>query len=962
MRINFSRKEILIMLLSIVTSLFAFSLTYAEENRTQAPLIIVRWETVMTIKAWEQFIDEWVIAYDFQQWFITQYVNKVWSVDSNTPWVYKITYNVRDADFNYAREMTRTVTVIWDIIEKTGTPTIKSHSVWELDWNIVKISFDVDQYTEAVIWYGVDGTYTKFSVAEKSFTYSSHVLPIKDIVEWKEYDYIIYVRNEEGISAYKKDSFIIGQKTDIIPLTSWFDSYSANGQCYCASNFNNGLGDYIVSTPAWDKTVKTICDKIWKWPWAEWNPIYNDIQCGNWPANKVWAEEVTCSGRVDIWTTGCSQKWPTWNLDTYYWANNGDDNVDKESFIVNQKTDIIPLPSWSDSYSANGQCYCTSNFNNGLGDYIVSTPAWDKTVKTICDKIWKWPWAEWNPIYNDIQCGNWPANKVWAEEVTCSGRVDIWTTGCSQKWPTWNLDTYYWANNGDNQIDDIIDNVDTDSDVDTDDDVKTTLDIVKWTDGASGKLLAVPGAVGWGKNAKWGRWGRVLIVNTLKDIINSNDNFLSLREALTVEKWPRTVVFEVGGVFDMTSKWVDIAGESAWYLTVACQTAPNPWVVIKTGRFHIAAASNIVMTHCIHRNSDTGNPSGWARDNGRWIGIGQWASEILIDHASISWASDENFQIYQWDYNPTKAIKNITLSNSIISEWDADSTHPQSTRPGILYHSMWPSCNANLKKNHHLVPNSISMTSNYIAHNATRNGAVYSCEAEVTNNILYNWWGIGTDLIAWGWPTTALIENNLYKAGPSSYNRNGWGSRCVSSDYACAQAINWPWTYSVDIDIENNYYIDLNKSVSSAELMKTHPNIASINKNIDFSWAAPKREKITELADKNSSHMKCLWASKPSRDIIDARVINEFYNGTWAVGIFENKRWSSHNSVIQRDYSMYKDASHSSNYDSDKDGMSDEWEKNNGLNPNDKNDNISDKDGDGYTNIEEFLADMAYCK
>jgi hypothetical protein len=41
--------------------------------------------------------------------------------------------------------------------------------------------------------------------------------------------------------------------------------------------------------------------------------------------------------------------------------------------------------------------------------------------------------------------------------------------------------------------------------------------------------------------------------------------------------------------------------------------------------------------------------------------------------------------------------------------------------------------------------------------------------------------------------------------------------------------------------------------------------------------------------------------------------------------------------------------------DSDRDGMSDDWENNHGLNPSDASDGPADTDKDGYTNVEEFL-------
>ncbi len=41
--------------------------------------------------------------------------------------------------------------------------------------------------------------------------------------------------------------------------------------------------------------------------------------------------------------------------------------------------------------------------------------------------------------------------------------------------------------------------------------------------------------------------------------------------------------------------------------------------------------------------------------------------------------------------------------------------------------------------------------------------------------------------------------------------------------------------------------------------------------------------------------------------------------------------------------------------DRDKDGMADEWETANGLNPNDAEDRNQDRDSDGFTNLEEYI-------
>ena len=45
--------------------------------------------------------------------------------------------------------------------------------------------------------------------------------------------------------------------------------------------------------------------------------------------------------------------------------------------------------------------------------------------------------------------------------------------------------------------------------------------------------------------------------------------------------------------------------------------------------------------------------------------------------------------------------------------------------------------------------------------------------------------------------------------------------------------------------------------------------------------------------------------------------------------------------------------------DADRDGIADEWETSHGLDPADATDNVADRDGDGYTNIEEYINELA---
>lgn len=109
-----------------------------------------------------------------------------------------------------------------------------------------------------------------------------------------------------------------------------------------------------------------------------------------------------------------------------------------------------PKPGWKDSYSVGGKCYCdSSNFDHGLDQKTANTPAGVKKVTQICADIKRvlgtGPTSGRIP-YNDIQCGNGPANDA-PDEAGCPGRVDIGSKGCNQIGPKWDLASVYGNSN-----------------------------------------------------------------------------------------------------------------------------------------------------------------------------------------------------------------------------------------------------------------------------------------------------------------------------------------------------------------------------------------------------------------------------------------------------------------------------------------------------------------------------------
>ncbi|MEL6339282.1 MAG: hypothetical protein AAFQ65_05195 [Myxococcota bacterium] len=94
----------------------------------------------------------------------------------------------------------------------------------------------------------------------------------------------------------------------------WMDSYSVDGRCFCDTTFDHNIAEIEVETPDGSRTVKEVCDTLGPGPGRGDNPIFNDIQCGNGPANDA-GDEDWCPGRVDQGDSGCCTIGPRWNFD-----------------------------------------------------------------------------------------------------------------------------------------------------------------------------------------------------------------------------------------------------------------------------------------------------------------------------------------------------------------------------------------------------------------------------------------------------------------------------------------------------------------------------------------------------------------------------------------------------------------------------------------------------------------------
>jgi hypothetical protein len=113
--------------------------------------------------------------------------------------------------------------------------------------------------------------------------------------------------------------------------------------------------------------------------------------------------------------------------------------MEDHTAILNVPGDARVSPNgWSDSYSVGNSCYCETTFDHNIDVVVVATPLGNLTVKEVCTLLGPGPGSSGRPIYNDIQCGNGPANDA-GDETVCPGRVDHGPNGCKYIGPKWNF-------------------------------------------------------------------------------------------------------------------------------------------------------------------------------------------------------------------------------------------------------------------------------------------------------------------------------------------------------------------------------------------------------------------------------------------------------------------------------------------------------------------------------------------
>jgi pectate lyase len=147
---------------------------------------------------------------------------------------------------------------------------------------------------------------------------------------------------------------------------------------------------------------------------------------------------------------------------------------------------------------------------------------------------------------------------------------------------------------------------------------------------------AFPGAEGAGMYTSGGR-GTTTTPTTVFEVTNLNDDGQpgSLRYALTASATYRTVVFRVSGTIHLTSK-LNIRANT----TIAGQTAPGDGICVADYPV-VISGDNVIVRYMRFRMGDKNQNKGQVDGSGGDDAFGALgASNVIIDHCSVSWSSD----------------------------------------------------------------------------------------------------------------------------------------------------------------------------------------------------------------------------------------------------------------------------------------------------------------------------------
>jgi len=445
--------------------------------------------------------------------------------------------------------------------------------------------------------------------------------------------------------------------------------------------------------------------------------------------------------------------------------------------------------------------------------------------------------------------------------------------------------------------------------------------------------------------ARGGRGGRVAYVTTLEDYDRERGEppiINSLRWALEELTGPRHVLFAVGGTIELKRDLV-IAYEQGSYVTIAGQTAPGDGIQLKGYGLKIYRGAHDVIVRYLRIRPGYTSDAEWDKDALCIYGMnGETVYNVIVDHCSLEWAIDENA-------NVESSVDRVTFQYCIFGEgsmfghhaYDADPSVPPGYPHSMGFLASGPETGSGNTDSY------LTLHHNLFISNDQRNPLLNNAGGTVhmVNNVIYNWGAAGmrvgpNDVTPALTPRVNLIGNQFIR-GPSSHE----------------------YRYAVAIEAlpDESFYVSDNFGPYREDPLLDDWQIVALQYGPDGVARSPappaKRRaepwptagvpvRVQAAVDVVNTVARNVGANYPRLDAVDARLIQELEAGTGDLGFGPSVEDHQEHPVL---------AGGPAPTDTDGDGMPDEWETAQRLNPADPNDGNEDPDGDGYTNVEEYL-------
>jgi len=480
-------------------------------------------------------------------------------------------------------------------------------------------------------------------------------------------------------------------------------------------------------------------------------------------------------------------------------------------------------------------------------------------------------------------------------------------------------------------------------------------------------LPAFPGAVGQGAVATGGRGGDVYRVTNLLDYDSKKDQPKipgSFRHAIRSTQGARTIVFDVGGAIELAGP-LEILKSN---LTIAGQTSPGG-ITLWGYPVDISRGSDIIIRFLRIRTGDfnartfqtVGSPS--VRKEGKGnndldggsanaSSIGHGCNRVIIDHSSFSWSIDETLSVTN--------CRDVTVQHCIIAESLNDSFHPKGLHGyGSLIRGLL------IPEDQEAATGGYTFFGNLWAHHRARNPSIAGeqflklgrpeserrrTDVNLINNVVYNWKDQPTHRSSLGQVRVNLI-GNYYINGPSKRSKH---------------IFNESDPNHTSVYQRNNYHDRNQNHIHDGEPIESPSQIEQAFRGFDeadvlmsgesgqpFGFLGSLERHILP-ADKGYQRVVRTAGASLNRDAVDQRVIESLVHRSGAVIDSQEEFRRADGTLPGIDDRPSK--RRPSDFDTDSDGMSNEFEVAHGLDPSDPEDrNGTGLSPLGYTNLEVYL-------